>query len=184
MVRAPRTLEKLGVRSDGVTTTPWAGAFDISRPMDEPTKQVIQSVIEHGYSQFISKVAKARKLTPEAVNENARGRVWSGAQAKEKGLIDAFGGLQEAINDAASRAKLGKDAYAVDYIEQPMSPFEQFIANLAGNTETQGLIRWASPALGLIQQTGLGKQIKTDLQWLDRNSGKPVNAIAHCFCTF
>jgi protease-4 len=184
MVRAPRTLAKLGVRSDGVTTTPWAGAFDISRPMDEPTKQVIQSVIEHGYSQFISKVAKARKLTPEAVDGNARGRVWSGAQAKEKGLIDGFGGLQEAINDAASRAKLGKDAYTVDYIEQPMSPFEQFIANLAGNTETQGLIRWASPALGLIQQTGMGKQIKTDLQWLDRNSGKPVNAIAHCFCTF
>jgi protease-4 len=183
MIRAPRTLEKIGIRSDGVTTTPWAGAFDISRPMDEPTKQVIQSVIERGYSQFISKVAKARKLTPEAVDGNARGRVWSGAQAKEKGLIDGFGGLQDAITDAASRAKLGKDAYKVDYIEQPMSPFEQFISNLAGNTETQGLIRWASPALGLIQQTGMGKQIKTDLQWLDRNRGKPVNAIAHCFCS-
>ena len=184
MLRAPRTLEKIGVRSDGVTTTPWAGAFDMTRPLDEPTKQVVQSVIEHGYSQFIGKAAKARKQTPEAIDANARGRVWSGFQAKEKGLIDAFGGLQTAIDDAAARAKLGTNDYRVDYIEEPMSPFEQFLSNLAGNTETQGLIRWASPALGLIQQTRMGQQIRADLQWLDRNTGKPVNAIAHCFCTF
>lgn len=184
MIRAPRTLEKIGVRSDGVTTTPWAAAFDMTRPMDDPTKQVVQSVIEHGYSQFISKAAKARKQTPEAIDANARGRVWSGAQAKEKGLIDAFGGLQVAIDDAAARAKLGKNDYRVDYIEEPMSPFEQFISNLAGNSETQGLVRWASPALGLIQQTRMGQQIRADLQWLDRNTSKPVNAVAHCFCTF
>ena len=184
MIRAPRTLEKIGVRSDGVTTTPWAAAFDMTRPMDDPTRQVVQSVIEHGYSQFISKAAKARKQTPEAIDANARGRVWSGAQAKEKGLIDAFGGLQVAIDDAAARAKLGKNDYRVDYIEEPMSPFEQFISNLAGNSETQGLVRWASPALGLIQQTRMGQQIRADLQWLDRNTSKPVNAIAHCFCTF
>lgn len=185
MVRAPRTLEKLGIRSDGVTTTPWGGAFDISRPMDEPTKQVIQSVIERGYSQFIGKVAKARDLSTEQVDGNARGRVWSGAQAKEKGLIDAFGGLNTAINDAASRAKLGKDSFNVEYIETPLTPFEQFIANLAGNSETQGLVRWASPALGLLQQTGLGKQVRADLKWLDRNNAsKPVNALAHCFCVF
>lgn len=185
MVRAPRTLEKLGIRSDGVTTTPWGGAFDISRPMDEPTKQVIQSVIERGYSQFIGKVAKARDLSTEQVDGNARGRVWSGAQAKEKGLIDAFGGLNTAIYDAASRAKLGKDSFNVEYIETPLTPFEQFIANLAGNSETQGLVRWASPALGLLQQTGLGKQVHADLKWLDRNNAsKPVNALAHCFCAF
>jgi len=184
MIRAPRTLEKIGVRSDGVTTTPWAAAFDMTRPMDDPTKKVIQSVIEHGYSQFISKAAKARKQTPEAIDANARGRVWSGFQAKEKGLIDAYGGLQVAIDDAAARAKLGKNDYRVDYIEEPMSPFEQFISNLAGNSETQGLVRWASPALGLIQQTRMGQQIRADLQWLDRNTSKPVNAVAHCFCTF
>ena len=184
MIRAPRTLEKIGVRSDGVTTTPWAAAFDMTRPMDDPTKQVVQSVIEHGYSQFISKAAKARKQTPEAIDANARGRVWSGFQAKQKGLIDAFGGLQVAIDDAAARAKLGKNDYRVDYIEEPMSPFEQFISNLAGNSETQGLVRWASPALGLIQQTRMGQQIRADLQWLDRNTSKPVNAVAHCFCTF
>lgn len=184
MVRAPRTLEKIGIHSDGVTTTRWGGAFDISRPMDAATGQVIQSIIERGYAQFIGKVAKARELSTEQVDGNARGRVWSGAQAKEKGLIDAFGGLNAAINDAASRAKLGKDGFNVEYIETPLSPFEQFIANLAGNSETQGLVRWVSPALGMLQQAGLGRQMHADLRWLDRDGSKPVNALAHCFCTF
>lgn len=184
MLRAPRALDKIGVHGDGVGTTPWAGAFDISRPLDAPTQQVIQSVIERGYSQFITKVAKARKQEPSSIDANARGRVWSGAQAKAKGLIDDFGGLQTAIDEAARRAKLNQDAYSVDYIEQPLTPFEQFIANLSGNSETQGLVRWASPALGLLQQTRLGQQMHADLKWLNRQSTRPINAVAHCFCAF
>ena len=184
MIRAPRALEKIGVRSDGVTTTPWGGAFDISRPMDEPTKQVIQSVINHGYSQFIGKVSKARKQTYEQIDSNARGRVWSGAQAKEKGLVDAMGGISDAVADAAARAKLGKGAFDVEYIETPMSPFEQFLENLSRNSATQGLVRNVSPALGFINQTALGRQVSGDLLWLNRQGGKPYNAVAHCFCAF
>ena len=184
MIRAPRALEKIGVRSDGVTTTPWGGAFDISRPMDEPTKQVIQSVINHGYSQFIGKVSKARKQTYEQIDSNARGRVWSGAQAKEKGLVDAMGGISDAVADAAARAKLGKGAFDVEYIETPMSPFEQFLENLSRNSATQGLVRNVSPALGFINQTALGRQVSDDLLWLNRQGGKPYNAVAHCFCAF
>ncbi len=184
MLRAPRALDKIGVHGDGVGTTPWAGAFDISRPLDAPTQQVIQSVIERGYSQFITKVAKARKQEQSSIDANARGRVWSGAQAKAKGLIDDFGGLQTAIDEAARRAKLNQDAYSVDYIEQPLTPFEQFIANLSGNSETQGLVRWASPALGLLQQTRLGQQMHADLKWLNRQNTRPINAVAHCFCAF
>ena len=184
MIRAPRALEKIGVRSDGVTTTPWGGAFDISRPMDEPTKQVIQSVINHGYSQFIGKVSKARKQTYEQIDSNARGRVWSGAQAKEKGLVDAMGGISDAVADAAARAKLGKGAFDVEYIETPMSPFEQFLENLSRNSATQGLVRNVSPALGFINQTALGRQVSGDLLWLNRQGGKPYNAVAHWFCAF
>jgi protease-4 len=184
MFRAPRALEKIGIRSDGVTTTPWGGAFDISRPMDEPVRQVIQSVIEHGYAQFIGNVSKARKQTYEQIDANARGRVWSGAQAKEKGLIDAFGGISDAVADAASRAKLKQGAYDVDYIETPMSPFEEFLENLSRNSATQGLLRNFAPALALANQTQLGQRVGADLLWLNRNGSKPVNAIAHCFCAF
>lgn len=184
MVRAPRALDKIGVHSDGVTTTPWAGAFDISRAIDEPTKQVIQSVINHGYSQFIGKVAKARKQTFEQIDANARGRVWSGAQAKEKGLVDALGGLSDAVADAAARAKLKPDQFEINYIESPLSPFEQFLENMARNSATQGIVRSFAPALMFINHTQMGNRVSTDLLWLNRNSSKPINAVAHCFCAF
>lgn len=184
MVRAPRALDKIGVHADGVATTPWAGAFDISRPMDEPTKLVIQSVIDHGYAQFVGRVSKARKQTYEQIDANARGRVWSGAQAKEKGLVDAFGGLSDAVADAASRAKLENGAYELEYIETPLSPFEQFLENMARNSATQGLVRSFAPALTFINQTQMGNRVSSDLLWLNRNSSKPINAVAHCFCAF
>ena len=184
MVRAPRALDKIGVHSDGVATTPWAGAFDISRAIDEPTKQVIQSVINHGYSQFINKVSKARKQTYEQIDANARGRVWSGAQAKEKGLVDALGGLSDAVADAAARANLKTNQFELNYIESPLSPFEQFLENMARNSATQGIVRSFSPALTFLNQTQMGNRVSSDLLWLNRNSSKPINAVAHCFCAF
>ena len=184
MVRAPRALDKIGVHSDGVATTPWAGAFDISRAIDEPTKQVIQSVINHGYSQFIGKVSKARKQTYEQIDANARGRVWSGAQAKEKGLVDTLGGLSDAVADAAARANLKTNQFEINYIESPLSPFEQFLENMARNSATQGIVRSFSPALTFLNQTQMGNRVSADLLWLNRNSSKPINAVAHCFCAF
>ena len=184
MVRAPRALDKIGVHSDGVATTPWAGAFDISRAIDEPTKQVIQSVINHGYSQFIGKVSKARKQTYEQIDANARGRVWSGAQAKEKGLVDTLGGLSDAVADAAARANLKTNQFELNYIESPLSPFEQFLENMARNSATQGIVRSFSPALTFLNQTQMGNRVSADLLWLNRNSSKPINAVAHCFCAF
>lgn len=77
-----RALDKIGVHTDGVGTTRFAGAFDVTRPMDPAVGQVIQSVINKGYADFTGRVAEARKKPVEAVDEVARGRVWSGAQAK------------------------------------------------------------------------------------------------------
>lgn len=184
MIRTPRTLAKLGIHSDGVSTTPWTGAFDISRPMDLATEQMIQSVINHGYSQFVGKVSKARQQTYAQIDTNARGRVWSGAQAKEKGLVDNMGGLGDAVKDAATRAKLKDGNYSVEYIEKPLSPFEEFITNLSGNSATQGLVRSLSPAISLLQMTKSGQQINKDLNWLNSSAQKPINAVAHCFCAF
>src|SRR3546814_6519695 len=96
----PRTLEKIGVHTDGVGTTRFAGAFDITRPLAPEVGQVIQSVFEKGYRDFTGRVAKARDRTVEQIDEVARGRVWSGAQAKERGLVDAFGGLRDEIGRA------------------------------------------------------------------------------------
>ncbi|HEX5692988.1 MAG TPA: signal peptide peptidase SppA, partial [Arenimonas sp.] len=90
---APRVLDKLGVNTDGVGTTQLAGAFDPTRPMDPSVGVIIQSVINKGYADFIGKVADARESTPAQIDVHARGRVWSGAQAKERGLVDELGGL-------------------------------------------------------------------------------------------
>ncbi|MGH8089443.1 MAG: signal peptide peptidase SppA, partial [Stenotrophomonas sp.] len=124
-----RSLDKIGVHTDGVGTTRFAGAFDITRPMDPAVGQVIQSVINKGYADFTGKVADARNKPVEAVDEVARGRVWSGAQAKERGLVDAFGGLKAAVADAAARAKLGgPDKVRVRYIEKAATPVAQCLS--------------------------------------------------------
>ena len=86
-----RSLDKIGVHTDGVGTTRFAGAFDVTRPMDPAVGRVVQSVIDKGYADFTGKVAQARGRDVDAIDEVARGRVWSGAQAKERGLVDAFG---------------------------------------------------------------------------------------------
>src|SRR3546814_2658012 len=73
-------------------------------------------------------------LTVEQIDEVARGRVWSGAQAKERGLVDAFGGLRDAIDDAATRAELGEESdYRVRYIEKMATPFQRFFTGFTGS---------------------------------------------------
>ena len=118
------TLAKIGARVDGVGTTTIAGAFDPMRPMNPIVGKVLQSVIEAGYRDFIGKVAAAREKPVADIDAVARGRVWSGAQAAERGLIDTLGGLQEAIASAAERAGLEKDSFGSRYIEEEPSPFE------------------------------------------------------------
>jgi len=138
----PRALDRIGVHTDGVGTTPLAGAFDITRPLDPRVAGVIQSVIEKGYRDFIGRVAKARGRSVEQVDAVARGRVWSGAQARERGLVDAFGGLAEAVADAAKRAKLGSPgSYQVRYLERGATPFERFFARFAESRAGVAMLR-------------------------------------------
>jgi len=184
-----RALEKIGVRTDGVSTTKIAGAFDITRPLSPEVGGVIQSVIEKGYRDFTGKVSEARGKPVAEIDAVARGRVWSGAQAKERGLVDAFGGLQAAIADAAKRAKLGgkPDEYRVRYIEHELSPFERWFTGFAGSRIGQAMLADSSIARGMIAKAA--PQADRDLRMVERaieagRSGKPVSAIAYCFCGF
>ena len=108
----------LGVRVDGVGTTPLAG-FRPDREMPEEVGQVLQNVIEQGYRDFLQRVAESRSMTTEEVDKIARGRVWSGEDALELGLVDNLGDLDDAIAAAAELAELGDD-YAVSYIEKKL----------------------------------------------------------------
>ena len=178
---APRALEKIGVHSDGVATTPLAGVFDPTRPLDPGAGALIQSVIDHGYAQFIGKVSLARNSSPEKIDNIARGRVWSGAQAKERGLVDVLGGLGEAQAEAAKLAKLGKD-YDVEYVEKPLSAFDQIFLDMSRRSALAGLVRSAGPAAALLGKDQI-ERVHAELSWLQRpKTGLPVRVVAHCFC--
>ncbi len=180
-----RALDKIGVHSDGVGTTRWAGAFDPTRPLDPEVGRVIQSVIDKGYRDFTGKVAAARKQPVAAIDAVARGRVWSGSQAKERGLVDAFGGVQDAVADAAQRAKLGKaDSYVVRYVEEPVTPFENWLGRFAQARMGMAMLQesaWLRGLLGMASPE-LAEPLRfLEAQAQDRN-GPRVRATAHCFC--
>ncbi|MEP6785874.1 MAG: signal peptide peptidase SppA [Sphingomonadales bacterium] len=99
-------LAKIGVTGDGVATTPLSGQPDIIRGTNATFDTILQTSIESGYRRFITLVSGARKLTPERVDEIAQGHVWDGGTARQLGLVDAFGGLDDAVTEAARRAKL------------------------------------------------------------------------------
>src|SRR5690606_23987684 len=180
----PRALAKIGVHTDGVGTTPLAGAFDISRPLDPAVGQVIQSVIDKGYRDFIGKVADARGKPVDGVDEIARGRVWSGAQARDRGLVDELGDLRLAIGDAAQRVELGEGEYAVTYVEKTGSPFEQWFGGFAQSRIGNLWLRDSDFARGLVARALPATQ--NDLKLLEDaitpTAGVPVKALAYCFC--
>ncbi len=183
-----RSLDKIGVHTDGVGTTRFAGAFDMTRPMDPAVGQVIQSVINKGYADFTGKVADARNKPVEAVDEVARGRVWSGAQAKERGLVDEFGGLKAAVADAAKRAKLGDvDKVRVRYIEKGATPFAQFMSGFAGSHAGAWMLGESGMARLMLARSM--PELDTQLRFVedaarDPRGSAPVKALAYCFCGF
>ncbi len=180
-----RTLDKVGVHTDGVGTTRFAGAFDISRPLDPAVGRVIQSVIDKGYADFTGKVAAARNKSVEEIDAIARGRVWSGAQAKERGLVDELGGFDAAVADAAARAKLGKpDAYRVRYIEKMNSPFPQFLGSFAGSRLGAAWLHDSSLARALLLKTmpETAAQLHFVEDSINNRNGAPVKALVYCFC--
>ena len=125
----------LGIHVDGVGTTPLAGIDRIDMPINPELEEIFQGVIDQGYDNFITRVAKARNMEKDAVDAIAQGRVWSGEQALKIGLVDKLGGLKNALDSAASHAGLGKD-YQVQYIKQDMTQREKIIAAISGKIQT------------------------------------------------
>jgi len=108
--------EYLGVHVDGIGTAPLAG-MRLDRELPPEVGDLIQNIIENGYREFLQRVADSRGMTTEEVDAVAQGRVWSGTDAYELGLVDSLGDLDDAVAAAAELAELGDD-YAVTYIEK------------------------------------------------------------------
>ena len=129
------SMAKLGLGADGVKTTPLSGEPDIFHGPGPEADRLIQASVESIYRNFLGIVAQARKKSPTDIDRIAQGRVWDGGSARQLGLVDGFGGMDEAIAKAAELAKLG-DERSVRYLERPMSLTEELLGMLAGNEET------------------------------------------------
>ena len=102
--------DRLGVGSDSVRTNPNADAWSINRPFTDEQRAHVEAETDLFYADFVERVAQGRKMSVEAVDAIARGRVWTGADALERGLVDELGGLRTAITRAKVLAGLEPDA--------------------------------------------------------------------------
>ena len=122
-----------GLTWDSVATGDLAGLNTISRPKTEQELAVYQGTVNEIYDRFITKVSEARNLSKQRVAEIAQGRVWSGKDAQEIGLVDEMGGLESAIAHAAKTAELGEDWQLQEYPKT--NPFEErFFKQFIGET--------------------------------------------------
>ena len=155
-----KILNKYGVFSDGVATTPLAGAASIDRGIQPIYADLIQRIIQSGYDQFLAVVAEGRNMTPEAVNEIAQGRVWTGTKALEIGLVDEIGGLDEAVQAAAELA--GITDYAIWRVEPEASRRQQIIESLTAE------IRTLAPAVNRDPITQYWRAMQSEVSTLAR----------------
>ncbi|MBT8141674.1 MAG: signal peptide peptidase SppA [Gammaproteobacteria bacterium] len=174
-----RSLDKLGLHVDGIGTTELSGALQLGRGMDENVARIIQANIEHGYDDFISKVADARGMDKAAVDKIARGRVWFAQDALENGLVDKLGSFEDAVAAAAELADL--EDYQIKYIKKELSFSEQlainFFAKASGASKyVESAPEWQKGTVGAILK-GLNQQLERLVQYND-----PLGVYADCLC--
>jgi len=125
------SLAKLGIGADGVKTTPLSGEPDLLGGPSPEANRMIQAGVESVYRQFLGIVAQSRRKTPAEIDTMAQGRVWDGGTARQLGLVDGFGGIDEAIAAAAGLAKLG-DERGVRYLDRTPTFAEELMAMFSG----------------------------------------------------
>ncbi|MBD3286507.1 signal peptide peptidase SppA [candidate division WOR-3 bacterium] len=107
--------DKLGITHGTIKIYPHADMFSPDRPFDETESELMQRFIDQGYAEFVTRVAEGRDMTFDEVDEVARGRIWTGTDAVQAGLVDEVGGLMEAVGEARRLAELDEDCKVVIY---------------------------------------------------------------------
>jgi protease-4 len=175
------SLNKLGINVDGVGTTSLSGSLRIDRDLSPQVSEILQLGVDHAYSVFIGHVAAARRKSVDAINDIAQGRVWSGSDAKERGLVDKLGSYQDALNAAATRAKLGKD-YEVEYVETPLGWRALFAREVQAMAAR--IVSVLAPRDVLSQPVRkLIVPMESELKQLLRMAADPREIYYHCACS-
>lgn len=156
------SLDRLGIHTDGLATTALAGSIRLDRALSPMAESILQQGVDNVYGQFLDIVAAGRESEPDAINEIAQGRVWTGKQALELGLVDKLGSLEDVIRATAERVDLAE--YEVIEIKRQLSPGELFMLELANNMDvrfsgvswlsplSKTLTHWLRPAINIIDE--------------------------------
>ncbi len=127
--------DKLGITTDVVKTGPLSDVFTISRPFTDYEKNMFQKNVDEGYRTFITKAASGRGMEIDEIDAAARGRIWSGVQAQNNGLVDVIGGLDDAVALAARAAGLEDDQYRLRYYPRQKTILEELLSDFGGAFE-------------------------------------------------
>jgi protease-4 len=173
------TLEKLGVKVDGLGTSPLAGDMRGDRTLGSGTKQILQESVDHAYAAFLQRVADGRKKSVEDIDKIAQGRVWAGVDAERIGLVDHLGGLKDATDAAAKLAELGSD-YDVDYVQPELSLKEQLLMQLRSQAIHLGRMAGVIPPRSDLERAldPILEQARAIARLND-----PRGLYAYCWCT-
>ena len=188
---------KVGIHTGGYRTTWLAGAYDPRLALDPRVQALAQSSVEHIYSDFIAKVAQTRGLDVARVDTLAQGRIWTGAQAYERKLVDRVGSFDDAVDQARQRVakRKGFDALSaavlpIRYLGTKPTALEAFVQKVVPRWGgTLGVTRVQLPLGGAAVAAAGGEAsalaaIGQDLQWLQAvlAQRQPFGAVAHCLC--
>jgi protease-4 len=150
---------KLGVTFDSYKTSDYADLGTMTRPMTDAERRIIETWIDQVYKTFTSRIADGRNMPLEMVDSLGQGRVWSGRDAQQAGLVDVLGGLDTAIEIAAGMA--GITNYRLRELPEQKDPFVEILEDISGEAQS----RWLSYTMGE------NYQLMNELQRLSRIDG-------------
>jgi protease-4 len=175
-----RTLEAVGIATDGVGTTPWAGQLRPDRAMSDAVKELFQLAINNSYGDFISGVADRRAMDKADVDAVAQGQVWTGTEALAYGLVDELGTFEDAVRIAAESAGLEEGRYGQMLIEIGLSPTEQMILDFLALSKGMGF-----DMSKLAREPGVLQNFANNMQRLLAGISRfndPKGIYSHCLC--
>ena len=167
------TASEIGVTTDGVKTTPLSGQPDLVAGFTPEVDAVIQGQIENTYREFLSRVSKARKMSPAAVDRIAQGRVWDGGAARQIGLVDQYGGIDDALDWAAQKAGIAEGGWHPVYLGTAPTTYETVLRRWLVDDGQARRATGGRDVMALVsqQQATLGERFRDDINRLLRGGG-------------
>ncbi|MCP5397450.1 MAG: signal peptide peptidase SppA [Sphingomonadaceae bacterium] len=159
-----------GLTTDGVRTTPLSGQPDLVAGFTPEIDAILQSSIEDGYRDFLTRVAESRKLSTERVDEIGQGRVWDGGTARQIGLVDQYGGLQDALAYAAEKAGIKDGEWHPKYLGNAPDNYDSLLRQMMGN-ETESARAGDVFAMVTQRENALWARVAADFDMLTGTRG-------------